>query len=281
MTWGNVGSDGVHRTLSSLAMARVVVVGDAFEDEWVRGDVERISPEAPVPILRVRERHTSPGGAANVAANIEALGATATFLGKLCGRKTRFFDRQTLLRVDEEDDAPIPEGYQPSILEALAATPCDVLVLSDYAKGTLTPDLCQRLIAWAKEKGVKVVTDPKGKDWRKYEGSYVLTPNEHEYDNRTHGAGEHVIVTRGVDGADIVYFTGHRQRIEGRPVTVRDVCGAGDTFTAALACALAVGFDLVTAARLANAAASVAVSKAGTSTVSLEELEDVLCANPL
>ncbi len=291
--WSSIGSDGIPRTVADLARAKIVVIGDAFEDEWVYGDVERISPEAPVPILRVRERHTSPGGAANVAANIEALGATATFLGKHAGRKTRFFDRQTLLRVDEEDDAPISEGYQAALLEALAAIPCDVLVLSDYAKGTLTPSLCQRLIAWAKEKGVKVVVDPKGDDWTKYMQADIVCPNHlelsHELRDGSSTVRDAIIglrflaiaETRGSEG---VYLWERGSEvptiIAGRNVPVKDVAGCGDTFVATLACALAVGFDLVTAARLANAAASVAVSKTGTSTVSPAELEEAMqCVN--
>ncbi len=284
MTWGAICNDGIRRTVADLSKARIVVIGDAFEDEWVSGDVERISPEAPVPILRVRERHTAPGGAANVAANIEALGATATFLGKQCGRKTRFFDRQTLLRVDEEDDAPISEGYQATILEALAAAPFDVLVLSDYAKGTLTHDLCQRAIRWAEENRVKVIVDPKSADWQKYSGCDVICPNDAEYarsEGKSWSIGSaHILLTRGADGMALLSPLAKQSDwtiIPGRAVDVRDVCGAGDTVIATLACALAVGFDLVPAARLANAAASVAVSKSGTSTVSPAEIEAAIC----
>lgn len=275
--WKHLGSDGKWLGVSDLSRARVVVVGDVMTDRWVYGLAMRLSPEAPVPVFIPKRTVETPGGAANVAANVQAMGATATLLtAGVQPLKTRYVDRQTLLRVDEENPQPISEAHQAAILEALAPIECDVLVISDYAKGVCTPPLCQKLIHWAKDRGVKVVVDPKGMDWSKYDDCNVITPNRAEWEALgvvTPRGPCDIIVTAGENGARIFSFDGKTIEIPGRPVPVKDVAGCGDTFVATLSCALAVGMDLVTAARLANAAASVVVGKAGTAVCTPEELE--------
>jgi len=274
--------------IRDLAKARVIVIGDAMIDRWVWGHYSKIGPEG-VPVFLQHDVEDRPGGAANVLANLEALGCDARLFAKPPQQrpvKTRYAVTGAVFRSDKEDCSPIDEtlvrGYM-GFLDAIERP--QVLVISDYAKGVCTPSLCQKLIGWAKAKGVKVVVDPKGDDWSKYTGADVITPNEVEY---TAVAGKDwncgpadLVMTRGAAGMSILPFDAStdpawKKNWINIPATARevyDVTGAGDTVVAVLAASLAVGFDLETAARMANAAAGVVVGKRGTATCSLEELE--------
>jgi D-beta-D-heptose 7-phosphate kinase/D-beta-D-heptose 1-phosphate adenosyltransferase len=198
--------------LPSIAGRRLAVVGDAMLDHFVWGSVERISPEAPVPVVRVREETWKLGGAANVAAGIRALGADAVFFG-LCGRdeaaatlrrllgergidpdglvtdpdrpttlKTRIIaHHQQVCRTDREHDGAIDAAGLAALLGGLRGSgPFDGIVLSDYGKGVLTEASLPALIAAAREAGVPVVIDPKRGDYAKYRGATALTPNQRE-----------------------------------------------------------------------------------------------------
>jgi D-beta-D-heptose 7-phosphate kinase/D-beta-D-heptose 1-phosphate adenosyltransferase len=203
-----------------------------------------------------------------------------------------------LLRLDEETSAPVEAATAKKLLAAYAEAlkSADIVVLSDYAKGVLTPSLIARIIGLAREKGVPVVVDPKTRDVRRYAGASVLTPNAWEAEaisgvdcHDDSGAEQSarairdvadvdcVILTRGSQGMTI--FSGDGPDVTHIPTVateVFDVSGAGDTVVAALALALGAGADKATAARIANAAAGLAVAKPGTATVSARELRAVL-----
>ena len=194
--------------IRDLAKARVVVVGDAMTDRWIYGHVDRISPEAPVQIHVLERFEDKWGGAGNVTENLQALGCRwwGVWPTEREGRpypiKRRYIaNNQQIFRADQEDCSPISEIMERRLMESLKVD-ADVLVISDYAKGVCTPSLCQQLIGWAKAKGVKVVVDPKGTDWSKYSGAYILTPNAKE-SSEVEGGNiwwQRLLVTRGSRG---------------------------------------------------------------------------------
>ncbi|MCP5156995.1 MAG: bifunctional D-glycero-beta-D-manno-heptose-7-phosphate kinase/D-glycero-beta-D-manno-heptose 1-phosphate adenylyltransferase HldE [Ectothiorhodospiraceae bacterium] len=306
------------RVLPPFERARVLVVGDVMLDRYWHGDTTRVSPEAPVPVVRVREREDRPGGAANVAVNVAAVGARAALVGVvghdeagasveslLVARgveprlvrhpsagtitKWRVLSRhQQLIRLDSEPepaqlaDAGLGAGF------AAALDECDVVVVSDYAKGTLSD--VQALIQAARAAGKPVLVDPKGLDFGRYRGATLITPNLNEFEAvvgvcgddailveraaalaRAH-ALDAVLVTRGDRGMTLVERDGAVVHLGQEARQVYDVTGAGDTVIAVLAAAIAAGDSPVNAARLANAAAGIVVGKLGAATVSRDEL---------
>jgi D-beta-D-heptose 7-phosphate kinase/D-beta-D-heptose 1-phosphate adenosyltransferase len=210
--------DAVLRLLEGgFSRLRVLVVGDVMVDRYIVGDVERISPEAPVPVLRQARQYSRPGGAANVAMNLAGLGVHATLAG-LVGRdadaaalrqamqaegvdtaglvesdlptivKTRVVSRtQQLLRIDVESRdhhaAGIYEALSASSLHAVATA--DAVVLSDYAKGALNQAICEAVICAARARGIPVLVDPKTRDLTKYAGATTICPNMHELSTAT------------------------------------------------------------------------------------------------
>ncbi|EHM09310.1 D-heptose-1-phosphate adenylyltransferase [Thermanaerovibrio velox DSM 12556] len=201
---------GLKELLSRCSGRRVFVIGDMMLDRVIRGDVERVSPEAPVPVLRHRWEEAIPGGACNVAHNMARLGCQAVMFGLLgqdpqgdellglldhkgirfsgvrCGRptttKTRVVaQRHQLLRVDREESRPLSPKEEADLLKAVeveAAMGCpSVVVLSDYAKGVCSPGLCGKVISLFSSLGVPVLVDPKGIDWGRYRGASLITPN--------------------------------------------------------------------------------------------------------
>lgn len=192
------------RLLADIRSARVIVVGDVMLDEYIIGDSERISPEAPQPIIAERERRHVPGGAANVAVNVTALGAKVFLYGVvgddlegklLCSelkkrgvdsscllvskdrpttRKTRLIARGSqVLRVDREITAPITPDDEELLIKAILAAPEEVIIVSDYAKGVITYGLVEKLT----QNGKRVIVDPKSADFGKYASSFLVTPN--------------------------------------------------------------------------------------------------------
>lgn len=311
----------------------MLVVGDVILDRYISGAVHRLSPEAPIPVLRPDSNLAKLGGAANVALNIASLGGQTTLVGvtgtdqageeigrllrrtpsikpalvRIEGRpttaKTRFITgSHQLLRLDEEvTDALDHEGTS-AIIEAVNSNidKAEVIVLSDYAKGVLCNDVLEAILARAKEMGLLVIADPKREDFAAYRGATVLTPNEHEVRAATGigvaqdaeadragrkaletMGGEAVLVTRSAKGLTLVRRNADVLHLPARAREVADVSGAGDTLVAALAVALAVRAELPEAAMLANATASISVSKRGTATVSRQELLDALHLNDL
>lgn len=296
----------------------VLVIGDSMLDRYWEGSVERISPEAPVPVLRFGCEWQRAGGAANVALNLAALQGhvtLATLLGQdeaaaqLSGLVERggvrlravqcaqvpttqkirtVCRRQQLLRIDIEDAAP-PDAARALCTRAKALLPTHPwVVFSDYGKGALGH--CAELLSEARAHGCRTLVDPQGHDVERYQGAWLLKPNEAEAralagpwadeQGFVHTMGalrarlrlRHLLVTRGERG--MALFS------EGRPPLhiateareVFDVSGAGDTALAALAAALAAGQPLDEAVRQANRAAGLAVGKFGTAVVSASEL---------
>jgi D-beta-D-heptose 7-phosphate kinase / D-beta-D-heptose 1-phosphate adenosyltransferase len=307
---------------SGFAALHILVIGDVMLDRSIWGDVDRISPEAPVPVLRSVRTTSAPGGAANVAMNLVGLGvkvAQAGFWGNdvemrelsallapagvdLSGMtlschstisKTRIVSRnQQLLRLDVESSDPHPPAEQQALLERsleLVRT-TDAVILSDYAKGALSPELCQAVIVLARKRGIPVLVDPKGRDFRKYAGATTIVPNLQELGLVTGiatrnlaellGAAQQLVSQLGIDymtvtmsekGIRILY----PDSVFHSPTRARevfDVTGAGDTVIATLAASLAGGLDAETAVTLANIAAGIVVAKTGTAPISRHEL---------
>ncbi len=194
-----------------LHKARVLIVGDVMLDNFIYGDVNRISPEAPIPVLSYRSRKSMPGGAANVAQNVLSLGASATLIG-VAGRdiggtdlrrllegkrggdrhcilddddrpttvKTRYIaGSQQLLRVDEEEVYPISRRAEEAIVQAFTArlAECDVVAISDYGKGVLTDTTLAALIGLARQAGKPAIVDPKRSNFAGYKGCQIIKPN--------------------------------------------------------------------------------------------------------
>lgn len=202
--------------VENIPGTRVLVIGDVMLDRFIGGDVERISPEAPIPVLRVTQERHMPGGAGNVVRNLAALKASVEFIGVIgddeaankveqslgdlddvSSRLIRDPSRQTtvktryvagnqqILRADRETHLPISDNISDKIIDAAkqAMTACDVVVLSDYGKGVLSGGRAAAFIAMATENGVEVIVDPKGLDFSRYRGASLVTPNRKELQN--------------------------------------------------------------------------------------------------
>ena len=301
---------------------KVLVVGDLMLDRYILGEVDRISPEAPVPVLRHVQRYERPGGAANVAMNLAGLGCQ-TLLAGFWGNDTEqrelaaFLDaakidtagmvttglptisktrivgrRQQLLRLDIESLEKPAAVDQQRLLERVVALVDKVhaVVLSDYAKGALTPELCEAVIRAARAKGVPVLADPKTPDFSKYSGATMVCPNlnelsiatgvaAHELDALLVGGEvqrkEHELrflcVTMSEKGIRVLSDEG-AYHSPARAREVFDVSGAGDTVIATLAASLAAGLKVESAVELANLAAGIVVGKVGTVPIAHHEL---------
>lgn len=308
-------------SIPDFSRARVLVAGDVMLDRYLFGATGRISPEAPVPVVHVRRNEDRPGGAANVAVNLAALGAGTLLLGLVgeddeatvlerlvsgCGIGCRFVrtpDRPTitktrvqsrgqqLIRLDREETAV---AANPGVLERLVAAlaEVDVVVLSDYGKGTLAQ--VARLIDACREAGLPVLVDPKGTDFERYRGASLLTPNQSEFEAVAGATGSDaelieradrmvrdlelaaLVVTRSEKGMLVVQAGGEPVLLSTQAREVFDVTGAGDTVIATLAGALASGSELQDAAALANLAAGLVVRKIGVASVTPSELQVAL-----
>jgi D-beta-D-heptose 7-phosphate kinase/D-beta-D-heptose 1-phosphate adenosyltransferase len=317
--------------IERFAGLRVWVLGDLMLDQYVVGAVERISPEAPVPVVRAQGAEQRPGGAANVARQLAALGARVRLAGivgadeageqllglcraahidtaaveRVAGRQTTRKLRvlghdQQLLRIDWEDvEACTPQLSERLVRQLLAGEPPDAIILSDYAKGVVTPEA---IAAIARARGTApVVVDPKHRDFTRYRGAATLTPNLHELaaaagctldaaDNAAIAAAARavlksaglpsMVVTLGNRGMLVVPAHGAEVAVPAQRHEVYDVTGAGDTAIAVLALGLAAHAPLLQAAQLANAAAGVAVCQVGTAAVSAAGIRDAAAARP-
>ena len=202
--------DSVKKKLRGRRKPRILVVGDMMLDEYIWGSVERVSPEAPVQVVKVKKKESVPGGAANVVNNLASLGAVVSVAGiigndikgqilrdllkkqgiKLSSlisskdvatiTKTRVIaHNQQILRVDEESDTPFDSAQKKKMFAAIRKNikSSDGVILSDYNKGTLDEETAQKIIKLANSLGKKVIVDPKGRDYTKYRGAYIVTPN--------------------------------------------------------------------------------------------------------
>ncbi len=313
--------------IRTLKRGTALVVGDAMLDRYVYGEVNRVSPEAPVPVLAVERELAMPGGAGNVVRNLTALGVAVAFIsvvgddqagadltgliggqpgvepwllvqgGRATTTKTRFIAAgQQMLRADHEVVAPVHPRLADRVVriasDAIAATA--VVVLSDYGKGVLAGGVAERLIAAAQAAGRRVLVDPKGRDYSRYAGADLITPNRAELGEATgmpvnteeaivaaaralrdaHGFGA-VLVTRSEDGMTLLEGDVVRH-FPAEAAEVHDVSGAGDTVMALVAAGIAAGQKLPVAARLANIAAGIVVGKIGTAVAREADLLDAI-----
>ncbi len=311
--------------LADLTGQTVLCIGDLMLDEFVYGEVTRISPEAPTPVIAVKRTEVMIGGAGNVARNLVALGTRCIFVGvvgdddaggelkkelakipridahlvtdagRRTTRKVRFVSEHHsahLLRADWEPASPVDSKSEDALIgHVIKAMPkAGAVVLSDYAKGALTPRVIRAVIDAANKAGKPVVVDPKGRNYGIYRGATLITPNRQELADATHSPAQTddqvaaaaaelgrmlgakaVLVTRSEAGMTLV-GEGAAIHVPAYPVRVRDVSGAGDTVVAVLAAMLAMQADFESAMRAANAAAAVVVGKRGTATLSVAEL---------
>ena len=297
--------------LDKLKNVRLLVVGDVMLDRYWFGEVSRISPEAPVPVVKVERIEERLGGAANVARNALALGARTALLsvvgddeaGRSLSRLLAESEIDAGLHVDRDIDTTVKLrviGRQQQLLridfetlpshEVLQAA-CDVVILSDYGKGGLAH--ISEMIRLARAAGKPVLVDPKGDEWDKYAGATVITPNRSELrevvgrwtseadlaarvqELRDELGLEALLVTRSEEGMTLFAADEqHHQPAQAREVF--DVSGAGDTVIATLAVMLAAGAGWAEAIRTANVAAGIVVGKLGTAVVSHEELAAAL-----
>jgi D-beta-D-heptose 7-phosphate kinase/D-beta-D-heptose 1-phosphate adenosyltransferase len=316
-----------------LRRGTALVVGDAMLDRYVFGRVERISPEAPVPILTVDRELAMPGGAGNVVRCLTALGAAVAFVsvvgddqagsdltglvggqpgvepwllvqgGRATTTKTRFVSGgQQLLRADREQVA----GIHPRLADRLvriatdAAAATSVMVLSDYRKGVLAGDTPSRLIAAAQAGGRKVVVDPRGGDHGRFAGADLIVPDRAELAEATglptataaevavaaralraaHGFGA-VLVVRGEEGLTLVQAGAEATHLPSGAGELIDPAGAADAVLAVAAAGLAAGLAMDVIARLAAAAAGIAMGKNGIAVVREDELLECLAPGRL
>ena len=304
------------------ATKRLLVVGDVMLDKYIWGEVGRISPEAPVPVVRATHQSNQPGGAANVAMNLCRLGAQAEVIGftgadedeRLLAEGLRansitprfvvssgfptitkqriLGGRQQMLRLDSERlGARSDDDYARLLETVLAQLPgCDAVVLSDYAKGALTPQVCQTIIQAARAQGTPVLVDPKSADFSRYRGATTICPNLNELSAAVHRdarelkplleAAEALVPELGIDFLTATLGEKGIALLRAGSCTlapavarqVFDVSGAGDTVIAVLALCLASGLRPESAVELANVAAGIVVGKVGTVPVERHEL---------
>jgi D-beta-D-heptose 7-phosphate kinase/D-beta-D-heptose 1-phosphate adenosyltransferase len=310
--------------LDRLSKLNILVIGDLMLDHYIWGDVHRISPEAPVPVVNTSHESHTAGGAANVALNLASLGVQVRLAGtlgkdaagdKLLGLlgnagidtthchtgatrptiiKTRVIVRnQQLCRLDHE---ATPSLYSieasPALLSAIEAS--DAIIVSDYAKGVISQSTLNAILDHAKQHGKIIAIDPKPSSNLKFEGASLITPNRHEalelaglaeprigepypldqvcrHIHQRHSP-ELLIITLGADGMAICRHGKVEQTLPTRARQVFDVSGAGDSVIATLTAALASGLTAEDAAKLANLAAGIVVSRLGTATVTPEDL---------
>ena len=319
---------GAAALCSIFASARILVVGDLMLDRYLWGDARGISPEAPVPVVCQTGQSERLGGAANVVANLLGLGvqvAVAGFVGsdadgqrlleflqesgantdavvrvdkRPTTTKTRILSRhQQMLRLDWEDSTPVSAHYAASLLEGvhkqLSSRP-GAVILSDYAKGVLSESICRAIVAEARELGIAVLVDPKGRDYTKYTNATVITPNKLELALACDVSPNHLedlleagdrlrqrlsldflVITRGEEGVSVIE-AGKAFHIPAVAKKVFDVSGAGDTVIATVAAGLVAGLSHCEAVHVANIAAGVVVGKVGTVPIERNELVEAL-----
>lgn len=317
-------NDQLIALVEGLGKPQVLIVGDLILDRYVSGTVERISPEAPIPVLAAYNDEMRLGGAGNVCANLRSMEAGVELISVIgddtlgkhmvsmlneleigtagvevegnrqTTEKTRLVSGvNQMLRVDWEETRPIAAETLDRVLARIQAgiATADVVVLSDYGKGVLTPPVIQAVVGAARAKGVPVLVDPKGQDFARYRGATLVTPNRKEAELALGRplkqladlpqAGDDlmetaelaaVVITLGSEGIYWRTRTGEEARTPTEAKKVFDVVGAGDTVIAHLALGLGAGLALGAAVELANHAAGIVVGRAGTAAVTRAEL---------
>ncbi|MDP8260970.1 MAG: D-glycero-beta-D-manno-heptose-7-phosphate kinase [Candidatus Kappaea frigidicola] len=318
------------KILPKFKKIRILVVGDLILDEFIWGSVERISPEAPVPVVRVKSQSFMPGGASNVANNIKALGATVFMVGvagadsygdilkhQLQDRgintdglitdgcrqttlKTRVIaHNQQVVRIDKEDshhiNSRILKKISSYILKKIPKV--DAVIIEDYGKGVITPQLLSSILKEAKKQNKIVTIDPKEQHLSYYKKATCITPNKYELEKVTHVKIEDatslkkaaniilkkleldsILVTLGEDGMCLFEKGGKATKIPTMAQEVYDVSGAGDTVISAFTLALASKANMKQAALMSNCAAGVVVGKVGVAVCLVDELRKKIIA---
>jgi D-beta-D-heptose 7-phosphate kinase/D-beta-D-heptose 1-phosphate adenosyltransferase len=311
--------------LDSLGGRSILVIGDLMVDQFVIGTVERISPEAPVPIVRFDHETWRLGGAANVANNVVALGGHVEAIGvvghdadgsrlladlsgrsigtagiisdasRCTTRKLRVVTtrNQQVARIDYEGDSEIAAAIATTVVRRIGelAASVQAIVISDYLKGVVTPQVAAAAADAARVHGIPLLVDPKVPHIERYAGATVITPNHYEAESVTHlrirsaadareaarrfrdrAKSDAVLITRGEHGMWLLGPGENEIDLPAEAREVADVTGAGDTVISALALAVAAGASLAVAARLANRAGGIVVGKFGPGTVTVDEL---------
>lgn len=322
---------GRHGILERFKDKRVLVLGDIMLDHFVRGKVGRISPEAPVPVVEVTQESHVPGGGGNVASNLAALGSTAVLAGVVGSDDAGFrlladlsnrridtsgilmdkdrpttqkirviAEHQQVVRFDRESKHHISGEIRQKLLHIVEqeTQKCHAVIISDYGKGVVAPQVLGPAIRLARRRGLPIVVDPKVEHFKRYKKVTCMTPNTAEAWGgmrilpksgldplRELGKKivrtlhlESLLITCGENGM-LIFENGSPVKVSHIPAQAKevfDVTGAGDTVIAALTLALASGTTLLEAAKIANAAAGIVVGKLGTATISLSELKNVL-----
>ena len=291
-------------------------------DQYLSGSTDRLSPEAPVPVVKVESQFSVLGGAANVANNLAALGASVALLG-VVGRddnarivnellekkgianqlldadifttvKTRVISRnQQMVRVDREEIFSDEDAFVDHLSGALSFFEGSAIIVSDYAKGVCSPAAMKIILTWANVNNVKVLIDPKGTDWSKYEGAFLIKPNVKELEElfntsidntneeiaqfgmeiKTRYNIEHVLVTRSEKG--MTHIHDETLHVKSRKVDIYDLSGAGDTVIAVLVFLIQQGEDISIAINKANQAGSYVITKPNTYAISNVELNSL------
>ncbi len=302
---------------------RIAVIGDVMLDRYYWGSVSRVSPEAPVPVIDLERETYHLGGAANVAANLSTLGASPILCG-IVGRdqagdtfrkaaeslgisheglftdtsrpttvKTRIIgNNQQIARLDAEvRDAIAPDGEK-FILDVLTSeSGLSGIIFEDYNKGTLTPGMISKVLAFAHERRIPVFVDPKFDNFFNFEGATVFKPNKKEaaqaigFSLKTKDdiarsgqlllektKAENILLTLGADGMMLFERDGQVRSVPTHARKVSDVSGAGDTAIATLAAMVAAGGTVAEAATIANYAAGVVCEQPGIVSISPKEL---------
>jgi len=306
---------------------KILIVGDLMLDRYWNGDTSRISPEAPIPVVHIRERDERPGGAGNVALNTAELGAQTTLMGMVGNdsdgdhlesmltqakihcllqrtqhaptvTKLRILSRnQQLIRIDFEEEPLTFSAKKQLVAFKQQLTNADIVIMSDYRKGTLKNAV--EMIAAAKAANVPVLVDPKQHTFAAYRGATLLTPNMKEfqtvvgpvdslqalekkaYQQLEENDLQALLITRSEQGMSLIKRNEEPLHIPTQAKEVFDVTGAGDTVIATLACTIATGECWQHAIQLANTAAGIAISKVGAATVSVPELRRAIHAEQL
>jgi len=308
---------------------QILVVGDLMIDHYLWGTCNRISPEAPVQVIDIQKETTLLGGAGNVVNNLLTFGAkvevggvigndeagnelmgmlqkagAGTLLvqvqeGRKTSKKSRIiaanqqvvrYDKESKDNISKESEQKLLAGIEKNILQY------QLIILSDYNKGVLTPTLTQSIINLAKQHGIKVLIDPKGTDYTKYTGAFLITPNKKEASTATnieikdeHTLQEagfllkrnyrltYAVITLSEEG--IAFFDEQSMhKIPTKAKAVYDVTGAGDTVLASLGFAIANDWNMIEACNFANYAAAVVISKVGSATATLSEIQEYIAS---
>jgi rfaE bifunctional protein kinase chain/domain len=319
-------TDKVRELQQSGPIPNILVIGDLMIDHYIIGDATRLSPEAPVPIVNVKKEFTTPGGAANVAQNLLSLGSKVSLAGitgddadavrltnileqeginanaifKDSSRPTTVKTRvmagsHQLVRVDKEVTNSLAQNLQKDFIARIKSyiAEADIIVLSDYNKGLFSLELTQEIIEEANRYGKKVVIDPKGLNYQKYNGAYIIKPNRKELAEAAkteqissidelqlaariilkQTGAEYIVVTLSEQGMVIISELTYKL-LPVKATSVFDVTGAGDTVLATMAYFMAQGLNVEEACELANHAAAIVIRQTGSAVTTVNEILD-------